>query len=115
MDAVLNEGIHTHCNFLHGRHGHAQLASCQLHHAEKAWYWQLCALCASHICKGMDAWFFTEMYLLLQVYASYRYRRDLADAAKISGVFGRSRILKREEAIKQKVSMSPDMSALHTL
>ena len=42
---------------------------------------------------------------LLQVYASYRYRRDLADAAKISGVFGRSRILKREEAIKQKVSM----------
>ena len=41
----------------------------------------------------------------MQVYASYRYRRDLADAAKISGVFGRSRILKREEAIRQEVSM----------
>ena len=42
---------------------------------------------------------------MLQVYASYRYRRDLADAAKISGVFGRSRILKREEASRQEVSM----------
>ena len=52
---------------------------------------------ASHLSQGCIG--------LLQVYASYRYRRDLADAAKISGVFGRSRILKREEAIKQKVSM----------
>lgn len=42
---------------------------------------------------------------MVQVYASYRYRRDLADAAKISGVFGRSRILKRDEAIQQEVSM----------
>lgn len=41
---------------------------------------------------------------MLQVYASYRYRRDLADAAKIAGVFGRSRALKREEAERQLVS-----------
>ena len=47
----------------------------------------------------------TSCVCMLQVYASYRYRRDLADAAKISGVFGRSRILKREEAIRQEVSM----------
>ena len=41
---------------------------------------------------------------MLQVYASYRYRRDLADAAKIAGVFGRSRALKREEAERKLVS-----------
>ena len=41
---------------------------------------------------------------MLQVYASYRYRRDLADAAKIAGVFGRSRALKKEEAERQLVS-----------
>jgi hypothetical protein len=44
---------------------------------------------------------------MLQVYASYRYRRDLADAAKIAGVFGRSRALKREEAERQLVSALP--------
>ena len=38
------------------------------------------------------------------MYASYRYRRDLADAAKIAGVFGRSRALKREEAEQREVS-----------
>ena len=42
--------------------------------------------------------------VLPQVYASYRYRRDLADAAKIAGVFGRSRALKREEAEQREVS-----------
>jgi hypothetical protein len=36
--------------------------------------------------------------LIKQVYASYKYRRDLAQAAKISGLLGRSRPLKREEA-----------------
>ena len=34
----------------------------------------------------------------LQVYASYKYRRDLAEAARMGGVLGRSRPLKIEEA-----------------
>ncbi|BDA43750.1 probable chaperone protein DnaJ at C-terminar half [Coccomyxa sp. Obi] len=34
----------------------------------------------------------------MQVYASYKYRRDLADAAKVAGIMGRSRQLRRSEA-----------------
>ncbi|KAK9915278.1 hypothetical protein WJX75_007018 [Coccomyxa subellipsoidea] len=34
----------------------------------------------------------------MQVYASYKYRRDLAEAAKVTGIMGRSRQLKRSEA-----------------
>ena len=53
--------------------------------------------------------------VLPQVYASYRYRRDLADAAKIAGVFGRSRALKREEAEQREVSSLPQRSLTHPL
>ncbi len=34
----------------------------------------------------------------MQVYASYKYRRDLAEAAKVAGIMGRSRQLRRSEA-----------------
>lgn len=39
-----------------------------------------------------------ELLVHAQVYAAYKYRRDLAEAAKVAGMMGRSRQLKRDEA-----------------
>ena len=41
---------------------------------------------------------------LAQIYASYNYRRDLADVVRIPGFLGRSRQLGREEARSLQVS-----------
>lgn len=47
---------------------------------------------------GVTAYKPPLMYNAAQVYASYKYRRDLAEAAKVTGIMGRSRQLKRSEA-----------------
>ena len=47
----------------------------------------------------------------MQVYASYKYRRDLADAARIPGFLSRSRPLRREEAARQEVLPRPARSS----
>lgn len=39
-----------------------------------------------------------ELSCGVQVYASYKFRRDLAEAAKVAGIMGRSRQLRRSEA-----------------
>ena len=42
----------------------------------------------------------------MQIYASYNYRRDLADVVRIPGFLGRSRQLGREEARQLQVGLA---------